>query len=387
MLEAYLDNSATTCVHPQVVQAMVAAMQENYGNPSSGHRRGQAAEQAVKKARGQVAQVLQVKPEEIYFTSGGTESNNWALRGITQARARQGRHLITTKVEHPSVLDVFRLLEEQGFTVTYIPVDKYGFVDLDALEASLTPETILVSTMYVNNEVGAIMPLLEISRLLKQKAPQAAWHVDAVQGFSKLQLEPHKLGIDLVSLSAHKIQGPKGSGALFARHGLHLPPLILGGGQEDGQRSGTENVPGIVGLGLAASIMWERRETAISHMAQLKERLRQRVLTEIPDTLANGPQDKGGAPYILNMSFAGVKGEVLLRALGDKGIYVSTGSACSSHHAHGSHVLKAMGLSQPMLDGALRFSFSPDNTLSEIDYVVDCLKEIVPKLRRIIAGR
>ena len=384
MPEVYLDNSATTRVRPEVVQAMVTVMEENYGNPSSAYRRGQAAEQAVKKARRQVARVLQAEPEEIYFTSGGTESNNWALVGAARARSRQGKHLVTTQVEHPSVLEVFRSLEKQGFTVTYVPVNEYGLIDVEALVATLCPETILVSTMYVNNEVGSIMPLLDIARLLKQKAPQAVWHVDAVQGFAKLPLFPHSLGIDLISLSGHKIQGPKGVGALFARQGLNLPPLILGGGQEDGQRSGTENVPGIVGLGLATTLLWERREKAATHMGGLKQRLCQRLLTELPDTYANGPQGGAAAPHILSLSFPGLKGEVLLHALEDKGISVSTGSACSSHHAPGSHVLKALGLPQPMRDGALRFSLSPDNTLAEIDYTVDCLKEIVPELRRIM---
>lgn len=384
MAEVYLDNSATTCVHPQVAEAIMTALRENYGNPSSAHRRGQAAEQAVKKARRQVAWILRAEPGEIYFTSGGTESNNWALAGTAQARVRQGKQLITTQVEHPSVLEVFRRLEEQGFTVTYLPVDEYGLIDLEALAAALGPETTLVSIMYVNNEMGSIMPLADIARLLKQKAPQAVWHVDAVQGFAKLPLFPHDLGIDLISISGHKIQGPKGVGALFVRQGLRVKPLILGGGQENGYRSGTENVPGIMGLGLAAELMWERRVEAGAHLAGLKERLRQRVQAEIPAVYANGPQDSRGAPHILNLSFPGVKGEVLLHALEDKGIYVSTGSACSSHQAPGSHVLKAMGLVPQRLDGAVRFSFSPDNTRAEIDYTADCLKEVVPGLRRLM---
>ncbi len=383
--EVYLDNSATTRVRPEVVQAMVVVMRENYGNPSSSYRRGQAAEQAVKKARCQVAHVFRAEPKEIYFTSGGTESNNWALLGAARARSRRGKHLVTTQVEHPSVLEVFHSLEEQGFTVTYLPVDEYGIIDKEALAASLTPETILVSTMYVNNEVGSIMPLADIARLLKHKAPQALWHVDAVQGFAKLPLFPHDLGIDLVSLSGHKIQGPKGIGALFIRQGLQIPPLILGGGQEKGLRSGTENVPGIVGLGLAAALLWEEREQAAAHMATMKRRLRERVLAEIPDAHANGPQDDTGAPHILSLSFPGVKGEVLLHALEDKGILVSTGSACSSHRAANSHVLTAMKLPPALVEGALRFSLSPDNTLEEIDYTVDCLQEIVPELRRIMA--
>lgn len=383
--EVYLDNSATTRVRPEVVKAMVTVMEQEYGNPSTAYRRGQRAEQLVKKARRQIAHVFQAEPEEIYFTSGGTESNNWAIMGAVRARARRGKHLVTTMVEHPSVLAVFRFLEEQGYSVTYVPVNEHGAIDTAALAGALSPETILVSTMYVNNEVGAIMPLADIAQLIKQQAPQAMWHVDAVQGFAKLPLFPHDLGIDLVSLSGHKIQGPKGIGALFIRRGLNLPPLILGGGQENGLRSGTENVPGIVGLGLAAALLWEQQEHAARHMANLKQRLRERLLKELPDTFANGPQDETGAPHILGMSFPGVKGEVLLHALEDKGICVSTGSACSSHQAPGSHVLKALGLSPDRRDSAIRFSLSPENTLAEMDYTVDCLKEIVPELRRIMA--
>lgn len=386
MPEIYLDNSATTRVRPEVVAAMVRIMEEDYGNPSSVHRRGQAAEQAVKAARRAVADVLAVLPEEIVFTSGGTEANNLAILGLALARARQGRHLITTAVEHPSVLEAFRRLENEGFQVTYLPVDREGLPDLNALSEVLTPDTILVSTMHVNNEVGAITPLEEVARILSQRKPRPAWHVDAVQGFARLPLLPHRLGIDLVSLSAHKIRGPKGVGALFVRRGIRLQPQILGGGQEAGLRSGTENVPGIVGLGVAARLAWEERAEAVAHMSKLKARLRDRILAEIPDTVANGPKEQG-APHILNISFGGLKGEVLLHALEERGIYVSTGSACSSHHAPGSHVLKAMRLPPNLLDGAIRFSLSPANAEEEVDYTVECLKEIVPELRAVMRRR
>lgn len=383
-MEVYLDNSATTRVRPEVVAAMVTAMEEDYGNPSSVHRRGQAAERAVRAARAAVAETLAAEPEEIFFTSGGTEANNLAILGLARARARRGRHLITTAVEHPSVLEAFHRLEKEGFSVTYLPVDREGMLDLDALRAALGPETILVSTMHVNNEVGAIAPLAEIAALLSQCRPRPAWHVDAVQGFARLPLEPHRLGIDLLSLSAHKIQGPKGVGALFVRRGVRLEAQLLGGGQEAGLRSGTENVPGIVGLGVAARLMGKESATACAHMGRLKARLRDRTLTALPDTTANGPQDDRGAPHILNLSFAGVKGEVLLHALEERGIYVSTGSACSSHHAPGSHVLAAMKLPPAQREGAIRFSLAPANTEAEIDYTVDCLKEIVPELRALM---
>lgn len=386
MPEIYLDNSATTRVRPEVVAAMVRVMEEDYGNPSSVHRRGQAAEQAVKAARRAVAEVLAVGPEEIVFTSGGTEANNLAILGVARARARQGRHLITTAVEHPSVLEAFRRLEDEGFQVTYLPVDREGLPDLNALREALTPETILVSTMHVNNEVGAVTPLEEVAQLLNQRKPRPAWHVDAVQGFARLPLLPYRLGIDLVSLSAHKIRGPKGIGALFVRRGTHLQPQLLGGGQEAGLRSGTENVPGIVGLGVAARLAWEERAEAVAHMSKLKARLRDRILAEIPDTVANGPKERG-APHILNISFGGLRGEVLLHALEERGIYVSTGSACSSHHAPGSHVLAAMRLPPALRDGAIRFSLAPTNTEEEIDYTVECLKEIVPELRVVMRRR
>lgn len=384
MPDVYLDNSATTRVRPEVVAAMVKAMQEEYGNPSSAHRRGQAAEQAVKAARAAVAGVLAVEPQEIFFTSGGTEANNLAILGLARAQARRGRHLITTAVEHPSVLEAFHRLEKEGFTVTYLPVDQEGLPDLSTLQSALTGDTILVSTMYVNNEVGAVAPLAEIAALLDRCRPRPAWHVDAVQGFARLPLQPRRLGIDLVSLSAHKIQGPKGSGALYVRQGVRLEAQLLGGGQEAGLRSGTENVPGIVGLGVAARLMAAESAGACAHMGKLKARLRDRTLAEMADTVANGPQDDRGAPHILNLSFIGVKGEVLLHALEERGVYVSTGSACSSHHAPGSHVLAAMGLPAARREGAIRFSLAPSNTEDEIDYTVACLKEIVPALRALM---
>lgn len=365
---------------------MVRAMEEDYGNPSSAHRRGQAAEQAVKAARAAVAQVLSVEMEEVVFTSGGTEANNLAILGLVRARARRGRHLITTAVEHPSVLEVFRRLENEGFRVTYLPVDQEGRPDLNTLSEVLTPETILVSTMYVNNEVGAVTPLEEVAALLNKREPRPAWHVDAVQAFARFPLLPHRLGIDLVSLSAHKIGGPKGVGALFVRRGTRLEPQLFGGGQEGGLRSGTENVPGIVGLGVAAQLAWHEHMEAVAHMGKLKARLQERILAEIPDTVVNGPKEQG-APHILNISFSGLRGEVLLHALEERGIYVSTGSACSSRQAPGSHVLRAMRLSPPLRDAAIRFSLAPTNTEEEIDYTVECLKEIVPELRAIMCRR
>ena len=386
MAEVYLDNCATTQVHSEVAKLMMTALREDYGNPSSAHRRGQVAEQMVKRARRQVADILRVKAGEIHFTSGGTESNNWALMGTAITLAKQGKRLVTTQVEHPSVLEVFRHLEDQGFQVIYVPVDEYGLIKLGELATALSSDTILVSTMHVNNEVGAVMPLAEVSQLLKERAAQAVWHVDAVQSFGRLPLFPRELGIDLVSISGHKIQGPKGAGALFVRSGLGLKPLLYGGGQEDGYRSGTENVPGIVGLGLAAELMWAQRESVTQHWLKLKDRLCRQLMKDIPDVFINGPQGQAAAAHILNLSFSGLKGEVLLHALEDKGIYVATGAACSSRRAPGSHVLAAMGLPPWRRDGAIRLSFYSGNTMDEIDYTARCLGEIVPQLRRIMQG-
>lgn len=379
--EIYLDNSATTRALPEVAQAVSAALENNYGNPSSLHGKGVAAERAVRQARAAVASLLGVKAEEIFFTSGGTEANNWALRGVALSHRRRGNHVITTAVEHPSVLRACQELEAEGYQVTYLPVDRTGEISPDDLASALSPETILVSVMHVNNEVGAVQPLQQVGALLRKREPKPVFHVDAIQGYGKLPLNPYDLGIDLVSVSAHKIHGPKGVGALFIREGVRLKPLIVGGEQEANLRAGTENVPGIVGLGSAAAAARGRMSQGLEHMRGLKTALASRVMGEIPGARLNGPSPEQGAPHILNLSFPGVKGEVLIHTLETDGIYVSTGSACHSRRNDPSHVLVAMGLKKKELDGAIRFSFSHLNTPEEIDMVAERLVEAVRDLR------
>ena len=375
--EVYLDNSATTRVRDEVANVVLGAMTRQYGNPSSLHRMGIEAERLVEEARETLARSLGVKANTIYFTSGGTEANNLALKG--GARSRRGKHIITTAIEHPSVLNAFSQLKEEGFRVTSLPVDGAGILDPEELRAHLTPETILVSTMQVNNEIGSIQPLAEIAAVLRGWGSNILWHVDAIQGFGKLPLKPRELGIHLLSLSGHKFHGPKGVGALYVAENVRLKPLLSGGGQEEDLRPGTENVPGIVGLGQAAKIARAEGEEAAARMASLKQQLVEGILTQVPGTRLNGPRE--GAPHIANITFTGVRGETLVHALGEVGIYVSTGSACSSRSAKPNHVLRALGIGGEEARGTLRFSLSPLNQREEIDYVLEQLPEIVAELR------
>ncbi|MDI3481942.1 MAG: cysteine desulfurase [Tepidanaerobacteraceae bacterium] len=407
MREIYLDNSATTRVSDRVAQIVYHVMTQQYGNPSSLHRKGIEAEKIMRKARETIAHALGVKPSEVYFTSGGTESNNLAIKGTAYSMRRMGNHLITTSVEHPSVLDTFKQLEKEGFCVTYLGVNKEGFIELDELQKALRKDTILVSIMYVNNEVGSIQPVEEAADHIHRNK-NTIFHVDAVQALGKIPLVPALKGIDMLSISGHKIYGPKGIGALFVRENVKLYPIFNGGGQERGIRSGTENVPGIAGFGAAVedamNSLFEWRRT----MEELKNRLCRRILEEIPDTVLNGPRgdysraleknslssDAEGfsasinvhdaAPHILNISFLGVRGEILLHSLESHGIYVSTGSACSSNKSGKSHVLSAMGKTAEEIDGAIRFSLSPFLTLEDIDYTVEILKKEVAEIRKFV---
>lgn len=378
--EVYLDNSATTRVRDGVAAVVLETMTRYYGNPSSLHQMGMEAEGLVKEAREILARSLGVKVDTIYFTSGGTEANNLALKGGARARCRRARHIISTAIEHPSVLNACSQLEEEGFQLTLLPVDGTGILDPEVLKAHLTPETILVSTMYVNNEIGSIQPLAEIAALLREWDSDILWHVDAIQGFGKLPLKPRELGIHLLSLSGHKFHGPKGIGALYVAENVRLKPLLAGGGQEKDLRPGTENVPGIVGLGRAAQMAGAEREEALARMESLKERLIEGILTQVPGTRLNGPRE-GGAPHIVNVTFARVRGETLVQALGEVGIYVSTGSACSSRQRKANHVLQALGIEEEDALGTLRFSLSPFNQGEEIDYVLGQLPGIVEELR------
>lgn len=386
----YLDNSATTKPRPEAAAAVNRAMTEVFGNPSSAHRLGAEAERLVREARQAVAAALGVDEGEIVFTSGGTEANNLALMGAARARRRQGGHIVTTAVEHPSVLRACGLLEEEGFRITRLPVDRTGVIDPEDLAGALTGETILVSTMYVNNEVGAVQPLEAVARVLAglERSRRPVWHVDAVQAFGKLPVFPRRLGIDLLTVSAHKIHGPKGCGALYVRKGLVLKPLMGGGGQEGGLRAGTENVPGIAGFGAAVRLAMAEQPRAAERLAELRRRFLAALAEVVPDAVVNGPAAPAGgpagggaAPHIVNVSLPGLRGEVLVHALEERGVFVSTGAACSSRRNEPSHVLRAMGLGRDMVESALRFSFSPLNTADEAAAAAKALAAVVSDLR------
>lgn len=380
-MEAYFDNSATTRCYPSVVDIVVKTMTEDFGNPSAMHTKGVEAEKYVKEAAKTLAQLLKVTEKEILFTSGGTESNNLALVGGVMANRRSGNHIITTAVEHPAVGQPVEFLENQGFEVTILPTDERGVVKLDALEEALRPDTIMVSTMYVNNEVGAVMPVAEIAKLVHEKSPKALYHVDAIQGFGKYRIYPKKMGIDLLSVSGHKIHGPKGVGFLYINEKAKVQPMMLGGGQQGGMRSGTDNVPGIAGLGVAAKEIYANFDANIEHLYQLKERMAE-GLREIENVTVNGMALREGAPQIMSVSFHGIRSEVLLHTLEERGVYISAGSACSSHKRKASATLSAMGLSQAQIESTVRMSFSEENTFEEVEYCLQVLKEVVPMLRR-----
>lgn len=380
-MEAYLDNSATTRCYEEVKDIVVKTMLEDYGNPSAMHTKGVQAEQYVKDAASKLARILKVTEKEILFTSGGTESNNLALIGGAMANKRAGNHIITTAVEHAAVARPVEFLKEQGFDVTILPVDEQGVVKLDVLEAALREDTILVSTMYVNNEVGSVMPIEKIAALVHEKSPKALYHVDAIQAFGKFRIYPKKAGIDLLSVSGHKIHGPKGVGFLYISSKAKVQPMMLGGGQQNGMRSGTDNVPGIAGLGVAAEKIYTDLDKKVEHLYQLKERMA-KGLEELGDVIINGMPLRQGAPQILSVSFMGIRSEVLLHTLEEKEIYISAGSACSSHKRKASATLTAMGMPASQIECTVRISFSEENTFEEVDYCLDILKETVPLLRR-----
>lgn len=390
-MEIYFDNAATTRVYDGVCQVMVEAMQSNFGNPSSLHMKGVDAERYIKNTREIIARTLKVDEKEILFTSGGTESNNMALIGGAMANQRAGKHLITTRIEHASVYNPMIWLESQGFEVTYLPVDSQGCVDPEAVSAAIRPDTILVSVMCVNNEIGTIQPLDEVGKRIKEANPNILFHVDAIQGYGKVKnLWPRKLNIDLLSVSGHKLHGPKGVGFLYVRDRAKVRPLILGGGQQKDMRSGTENVPGIAGLGEAVREVFDRLPEKIDRLYELRSDFIRQV-TGIGGVQINGWQERqegfrGPAPHIVSVSFADVRAEVLLHALEEKGIYVSSGSACSSNHPAISGTLKAIGVDKKYLDATVRFSFCYDTTKEEIHESINALEQIVPMLRRYTPG-
>ena len=380
-MEAYFDNSATTRCYPEVAEIVVKTMTEDFGNPSAMHLKGVEAEKYVREAAQTLAKILKVNEKEIIFTSGGTESNNLALFGGADANKRSGNHIITTSVEHAAVGQPAERLEQMGYEVTIVPVDHRGVVQLEALEKALRPDTILVSTMYVNNEVGAVMPVEEIAKLVHEKSPKALYHVDAIQAFGKYRIYPKKAGIDMLSVSSHKIHGPKGVGFLYINEKARIQPQILGGGQQNGMRSGTDNVPGIAGLAKSAEIVYKHFDEQTAQMRACKHRLIE-GLRELDDVVIHGMPEEESAPQIVNASFLNVRSEVLLHTLEDRQIYVSAGSACSSHKRAGSPTLTAIGASKAEMESAVRFSFSEFTTLEQIDYTLDTLREVLPMLRR-----
>ncbi len=384
-MEAYLDNSATTRCSDRACQLMVDLLTKDYGNPSSLHMKGIEAERFVETAKKKIAKTLRVSEKEIIFTSGGTESNNLAIIGAAMANRRAGNHIITTSIEHASVENPMEFLKEQGFEITYLSVDENGIISLEELEEAVTEQTILVSMMQVNNEIGAIEPVAEAAELIKKKNPDTLIHVDAIQSYGKMYIYPKKLGIDMLSVSGHKIHGPKGSGFLWVKEKTKLKPLILGGGQQKGMRSGTENVPAIAGLGEAAEEIYENLDEKRAHLYGLKQRFIGGI-EKLEGTHVNGKTGEDSAPHIVSVSFEGIRSEVLLHSLEDRGIYVSSGSACSSNnHAgkqKGSKTLRNIHLKENLLDSTLRFSFSVHTTEEEIDYALEVLGELLPVLKK-----
>ncbi len=433
-MEAYLDNSATTRCSESVRDVVVRTMMEDYGNPSSKHQKGLDAEHYLRDARETIARTMKVNEKEIFFTSGGTESNNWALIGAAMANRRTGMHLITTAVEHAAVLMPMQYLKEQGFSVTYLPVDGRGLINLSDLEAAIREDTILVSVMYVNNEVGTVEPVEEAARLIKKKNPRTLFHVDAIQAYGKFSIYPKRTGIDMLSVSGHKIHGPKGIGFLYINEKVKIHPLILGGGQQKGMRSGTDNVPGAAGLAAAAKDAYEHLEENVEYLQKLRGRMldglralnerltddgtggadsgsgaflegrsedrrassSERKLREgtgsaragqqrMPVIVINSGEDEHSAPHIVSAAFPGIRSEVLLHALEERGICVSAGSACTSNKKLPvSTVLKELHLRPELLESTLRFSFSRLTTEEEIDYCLKTLEELLPVLRRYV---
>lgn len=385
-MEVYLDNSATTRVLPEAAELMTKIMCEDYGNPSSLHMKGIQAEQHLRYAKEIFARLLKVSEKEIFFTSGGTESDNMALIGCAFANRRRGNHLITTQIEHPAVLQTMHYLESAGFRVTYLPVDRSGRISLEDLQKAMSRDTILVSIMHTNNEVGSLQPIAEAGALIKRINPDVLFHVDAVQGFGKAKIYPKKMGVDLLSISGHKIHGPKGVGVLYIADKVKLQPIIHGGGQQMNLRSGTDNVPGAAGMAKAAELVYAHYDEDVERLRQCKRRFIEGIRNldgiRINGLLPDSPEGEGTAPHIVSISVFGVRSEVLLHALEEKGIYVSAGSACSARKPQPSATLRAMGVEKWMLESTVRFSFSVYTTMEEIDYTLQAMYDKIPMLRK-----
>ncbi len=380
-MEVYLDNSATTKCFEDVAALMTHIMCNDYGNPSSLHLKGVQAENYTRYAKETIARLLKVSEKEILFTSGGTEADNIALIGCALANHRAGRHLITTMIEHPAVMQTMKYLEEQGFRVTYLPVDGKGCIQLEDLQKAMGKDTILVSIMHTNNEIGSLQPIAEAGALIKKLNPRTIFHVDAVQGFGKFRIYPKKMNIDLLSVSGHKIHGPKGAGFLYVNGKIKIKPIIYGGGQQNNLRSGTENVPGIAGLAKAAEMMYADLDMDVDRLYSLKQKFIDGV-TKIDHVKINGHIGRESAPHIISVSIRGVRSEVLLHALEDRGIYVSAGSACSARKPQPSATLKAIGVEKDLLESTIRFSLSVFTAEEEIDYTLQAMYDIIPMLRK-----
>lgn len=385
-MEVYLDNSATTRVFPEVAELMIKIMCEDYGNPSSLHMKGVQAENYLRYAKETLAGILKVNEKEIFFTSGGTESDNMALTGCAFANSRWGKHIITTRIEHPAVLKTCAYLESVGFRVTYLPVNAWGQISLEDLRRAMSPDTILVSVMHTNNEIGAVQPIASAGAMIKQMNPHTLFHVDAVQGFGKARLYPKRMGIDLMSASGHKIHGPKGIGFLYIGEKVKLQPIIYGGGQQMNLRSGTDNVPGAAGMAKAAELLYAHYDSDLNNLYRHKryfiENVKRIEGIRINGLLPDKPDGEGTAPHIVSVSVPGVRSEVLLHALEEKGIYISAGSACAARKPQPSETLKAIGLEKPLQESTVRFSFSVYTTKEELDYTLREMYDKIPMLRR-----
>ena len=384
--EIYLDNAATTKVSDRVMERIIDMCTVNYGNPSSMHNKGLEAENQIRNAANIIANVLLCSEEEIYFTSGGTEANNLAIMGVSEANKNVGRHIITTKIEHSSVQKTFKALEAEGFDVTYLDVDKKGYVDEKQLEDAIREDTTLVSIMYVNNEIGTKQNIEKLGNIIKNKNTKIYFHVDAIQAFGKFVINVDKEHIDLLSISGHKIHAPKGIGALYVRKGVKIIPIIHGGGQQKGLRSGTENAMGIVALGEATKEAYKNLKSNMENMMEFKTKLVEEIFNKIDDVVVNGAEFNKSVPHILSLRFKDIKGQALLHALSDIGIYISTGSACSTKKTDLSKTLIAIGLSPDEIYGTIRLSFGPDNYEDDISYIVDNIANLVEKIRKVVRG-
>ena len=380
MKNIYLDNSATTRLDEDVLSCMLPYLKEEYGNASAVYKLGRKARSAIEEAREKIAKELNCDASEIYFTSGGTESDNTALRGIAHRYSEKGKHIITSKIEHPAILETCKDLEKEGFIVSYIGVDENGIIDLEELEKAITKDTILISVMFANNEIGTIEPIQKIGEIAK--AHNIYFHTDAVQAIGSSRIDVQKLNIDLLSMSSHKFYGPKGIGALYVRKGIHFKNVLTGGHQEKNKRPGTENVPAIVGMGRAIELAYSNLDEHVNHIKSLRDYLYNEIKSKLPDVIINGDMENR-LPGNLNMSFKEIRGETLLVNLDMKGIYASIGSACTSGSLDASHVLLAIGVPEEIAKGSLRISIGKYNTKEEIDYLIESLVEIITRLRKI----